>query len=106
MPSEIAIKMVAITQDGYAPVACLEPLPCPFCGTTPELKQVAHNYKTDRRGKVTRIAIIASTKTLTSDTFWFQCPSCRCTSGGHHASGMAASAAWNTRKDQAKCEKS
>jgi len=104
MPREVSDEMVVITQDGYTPVTCLDVLPCPFCGTEPELRQVAHEYKLDKRGKRTSIAIIASTRTLTSDRLWFGCPGCGCTSGGHHSSGIAASAAWNTRKDSSKCQ--
>lgn len=40
-----------IKRPGYESVTCDKPLPCPFCGSEPELVQLAHAYRTSRRGK-------------------------------------------------------
>ena len=91
-----------IKKDGYKDVECDAPLPCPFCGSEPKLAQLAHTYRQERIGRsrkyrTVQICLIASTSTLTADTFWFKCETCKCTSGGHHESAQAAARAWNTR---------
>lgn len=96
-----------IVKEGYEPVECDEPLPCPFCGTTPQLAQLAHITRWERIGRSrksrqVRICLVASTSTLKGDTFWFKCEACGCTSGGHHNSAQAAAQAWNTRIEQRK----
>ena len=97
--------MPIIAKDGYSPVECDAPLACPFCGREPELAQLAHVTRSERIGrsrkyKLVRVCIFASTSTLTADTFWFKCPKCGCTSGGHHASAQSAVDAWNIRSAQ------
>ena len=91
-----------IEQDGYTPVSCEEPLPCPFCGGKAELMQLAHTTRSERIGrskrfKTVKVCILASTRTLTADTFWFKCAECGCTTGPHHDNAMGASLAWNRR---------
>lgn len=93
-----------IKKEGYSPVECDEPLPCPFCGGNAELMQLAHTtrYETTGRGrsrqcKAVKICIISSNQELTSDTFWFKCTNCKCTTGSHKNTAQEAAAAWNTR---------
>ena len=93
-----------IARDGYTPVKCDKPLPCPFCGTEPKLAQLAHHMRSERIGRSRRfrqvkVCILASTSTLTADTFWFKCPECDCTTGGHKDTAREASKAWNRRVD-------
>lgn len=97
-----AIFMKTIAKNGYAPVSCEQPLPCPFCGTEPELAQLAHTMRSERTGRSrkyrqVKVCIIASSMTLTSDTFWFKCSKCGCVSGGHHLTAQQAAEAWNRR---------
>lgn len=94
--------MIEITKPGYAMVQCDAPLPCPFCGGTPELEQVAHVVRWERIGrsrkqKQVRYALIASTDTLVADTFWFVCRTCGCTTGPHEATAQRAVTHWNKR---------
>lgn len=94
--------MITIQEPGYAAVECDPPLPCPFCGATPRLVQLAHVTQYERTGRsrktrAVKVAIIASSRTLTADTFWFTCDTCQCTSGGHHDTAQAAAEAWNRR---------
>jgi len=96
------IVMQTIEEAGYAPVKCEAPLPCPFCGSAAKLAQLAHETRSERIGRSgkyrqVRYSIIASTRTLTADTFWFKCQECGCTSGGHHATAQKAAEAWNRR---------
>jgi hypothetical protein len=96
--------MITITKEGYFPVQCDEPLPCPFCGAAAELAQVAHETRSERIGRSrkqrqVRYAIIASTTPLAADTFWFKCPGCNATTGGHHGSAQKAAEAWNRRAE-------
>jgi len=98
---------VIIKQDGYTPVECDEPLPCPFCGSQPVLSQLEHYYRQERIGRsrkyrTVRIAVIASTRIQKADTFWFACEKCGCTTGGHHETAQAAALAWNKRDGGAK----
>lgn len=91
-----------IKQDGYTAVKCDKPLPCPFCGAEPKLTQLAHHMRSERIGRSRRlrqvkVCILASTSTLTADTFWFKCPGCGCTTGEHKDNAMDASKAWNRR---------
>jgi hypothetical protein len=91
-----------INQKGYAPVKCDKPLPCPFCGAEPKLAQLAHHMRSERIGRSrrfrqVRVCIIASTATLTADAFWFRCPVCDCSTGGHKGTALEASQAWNRR---------
>ena len=91
-----------IEKPGYTAVECDPPLPCPFCGSEPELAQVAHSQTSQRIGRsrkfrTVRVALIASTRILTADTFWFKCPSCRATTGDHQHSAQGAVQAWNRR---------
>ena len=77
-----SIVMQTIEQAGYTPVKCEAPLPCPFCGETPELAQLAHSYTSERIGRSrkyrqVRVCIIASNRMLTADTFWFKCKTLR-----------------------------
>lgn len=96
------METVTIEKKGYAPVTCDAPLPCPFCGSDPELAQLAHTTSLQRIGRskkyeTVKVCIICSTNPLVSDTFWFKCPECRCTTGGHHETAQAAVEAWNRR---------
>lgn len=90
-----------ITEEkGYAPVEHDEPLPCPFCGSQPKLQQLAHRMSSVKRGRKyvqERVCILASTLTLTADTFWFTCPSCKCSTGPHCTTAAEAARHWNTR---------
>lgn len=91
-----------IEEPGYTPVECDPPIPCPFCDATPRLAQLAHVTRYERVGRSrktreVKITIIASSRILTADTFWFVCDACGCTSGGHHATAQAAAEAWNRR---------
>jgi len=86
-----------IQQDGYAPVECSIPLPCPFCGSEAVMKQLEHTYKLDRKGKPQRICIVASTRTIQANTFWFSCVSCNASTGGHESNAQAAVENWNKR---------
>ena len=91
-----------VEQEGYTPVKCERPLPCPFCGAEPKLSQLSHVTRSERIGRSNRlrqvkVCIVASTKTLTADTFWFKCEDCGCTTGPHHDNAMNASRAWNCR---------
>lgn len=81
---------VVIQEDGYEPVECDIPLPCPFCGSKPKLAQLAHRY-----GK--KYCIIASTRTLRADTFWFKCRKCGTTTGRHEGNAQSAVENWNKR---------
>jgi hypothetical protein len=92
---------ITIDKPGYEPVQCEAPLPCPFCGKTPKLAQLAHVTRQERVGKsrkyrTVRVCIVASTSTLKSDTFWFKCE-CGCTNGGTYRTAQAAVTAWNQR---------
>lgn len=88
--------MITIRQDGYADVHINQiPLPCPFCGGAAELSQLEHAIT----GKG-RVCIVSSSRIQHADTFWFQCESCRASSGGHHDSAQAAVEAWNRRQVQ------
>lgn len=94
--------MIEIQKEGYTPVMCDAPLPCPFCGSEAELAQLSHSTRSERIGRSNkfrqvRYSIIASSQTLTADTFWFRCKECRCTSGGHHDTAQKAVEAWNRR---------
>jgi hypothetical protein len=94
--------MPIITKSGYTPVECDAPLPCPFCGSEPELAQMSHVTRRQRIGRSNKyedvkICIFASSQTLTADTFWFKCVTCGCTSGGHHSAAQDAAKAWNAR---------
>jgi predicted RNA-binding Zn-ribbon protein involved in translation (DUF1610 family) len=87
---------------GYVPVSCDEPLPCPFCGSEPELAQLAHNERFERVSRGGRLekvktCILCSAATLTADTFWFLCPICGATSGKHCTTAQEAAENWNTR---------
>ena len=89
-----------IKKEGYSPVECDEPLPCPFCGGKAELAQLAHVTRYERKGRKVvpvRVCIVASTATLTSDTFWFKCTNCKCATGNNKNTAQEAVAAWNTR---------
>lgn len=88
---------MVIHQDGYEPVECSIPLPCPFCGSAAVLKQLEHSYTLDRKGKRQKVCIVASTRTQKADTFWFSCESCRASSGGHETTAQAAVENWNRR---------
>ena len=95
-------EQVIIDQKGYSPVQCDKPLPCPFCGTYPELCQLMHRDSWQRVGRgrkleKVRVCIISSSQILTGDTFWFKCPTCRCTTGGHHDTAQKAAETWNNR---------
>lgn len=95
-------EKVIIEQKGYSPVECDKPLPCPFCGTEPELCQLEHRDSWQRvgRGKKmekVRVCIISSSQILTGDTFWFKCNECRCTSGPHTKTAQEAVEFWNRR---------
>ena len=92
-----------IKEKGYKDVECDTPLPCPFCGGDALLCQLAHRTTSRRVGRkfeTVKICIIASNNNLEADTFWFKCPACNCTSGGHHDTAQKAAEAWNTRKKQ------
>lgn len=88
---------MVIYQDGYEPVECSIPLPCPFCGGAAVMKQLEHTYKLDKKGKSQRICIIASSRIQRGNTFWFTCESCIATSGGHQETAQAAVENWNRR---------
>ena len=94
--------MITIEEEGYSPVQCDAPLPCPFCGAEPELAQLAHDIRSERIGRSrkyrqVRVCIVASTRTLAADTFWFKCPNCNATTCGHHNTAQKAAEAWNMR---------
>lgn len=86
-----------IEQDGFEPVECSIPLPCPFCGGVAVLKQLEHVHRLNRKGKVERIYIVASSRIQKGNTFWFACESCNATSGGHQETAQAAVNNWNRR---------
>lgn len=93
---------VVIEKPGYEPVECEKPLPCPFCGSIPELAQLAHTYTWQRKGRSrkqekVRVCILASSGTLKGDTFWFKCETCGCSSGKHHDNPRDAAISWNTQ---------
>jgi len=88
-------KMI-IKQEGYADVECDEPKPCPFCGAAVELKQLAHANRYGKNG-VERVCIVASTRSLKADTFWFKCSECSATTGYHQGTAQAAVEIWNRR---------
>ena len=97
--------MPVITKDGYTPVECDVALPCPFCGTEAELAQLAHVERWERIGRSRKsrqvmVCLLASTSILTSDTFWFRCPSCDATTGSHQETAQAAVEIWNRRSAQ------
>jgi formate dehydrogenase maturation protein FdhE len=85
-----------IEKKGYVPVECDEPLACPFCGSTPELAQLAHST-TYKNRKPVRCSIVFSTQTLEADTFWFKCNTCGATTGKHCDTAQEASELWNKR---------
>ncbi len=93
-----------IKEEGYSPVECDEPLPCPFCGGNAKLKQLAHitRFETTGKGRSRRCTevkrcIVASNHERTGDTFWFACDNCKCTTGSHKDNAQEAVAAWNMR---------
>ena len=89
-----------IEKEGYAPVVCEEPKPCPFCGGTAKLVQLAHTMrweKVGRRREQVRVQLLAASWPLVGDTFWFACSVCGATSGPHFDNAMDASRAWNRR---------
>jgi len=91
-----------IFQEGYTPVSCKEPMPCPFCGGPAVLVQLAHRTQYERIGRskkfrTVKICILASSQILKADTFWFKCSDCGCTTGPHHSNALEASNAWNRR---------
>ena len=89
-----------IEKQGYEPVECDKPLPCPFCGTTPELAQLCHVETWIREGRKSRkvkVCVMVSTEKLKSDTFWFKCQTCGCTTGKHCSNAQDAVKNWNTR---------
>ncbi len=91
---------ITIKENGYTPAECDQPLPCPFCGSEPKLQQVAHHecYEgSGRNRRKVRIMVVSSSRELSADTFWFQCASCKCKSGGMHESAQLAAEAWNRR---------
>lgn len=85
-------------KEGYEPVECDKPIPCPFCGTEPELKQLAHTWTFSKRKKV-RVTLLASSTILKSDTFWFCCPQCEAHTGPHCKDAQKAVEYWNRRYD-------
>jgi hypothetical protein len=94
--------MITIEKEGYTPVECDPPLPCPFCGSKPELAQVAHRTTWQRVGRSrkteqVKVCIVASSQILTADTFWFRCTECRCTTGPHAKTAQEAAESWNKR---------
>lgn len=91
-------------KEGYTPVECDEPLPCPFCGSDAELLQLAHitRFETTGKGrsrkcKEVKVCIVASNRELNGDTFWFKCVNCKCTTGSHKDNAQDAVLVWNTR---------
>ena len=91
-----------IEAPGYIAVECDTPLPCPFCGSDAELAQVAHAETSQRIGRsrryrTVRVALIASTRPLKADTFWFRCSKCRASTGDHQHSAQRAVRVWNRR---------
>lgn len=95
---------VTIHKEGYKPVECDEPLPCPFCGDRPELAQLEHITRYERVGRSkrprpVRVAILSSTREIVADTFWFKCNRCGCTSGPHCGTAQEAALSWNRRCD-------
>jgi hypothetical protein len=93
-----------IKEEGYLPVECDEPLPCPFCGGDAKLVQLAHitRFETTGKGrsrkcKEVRICILASNYERTGDTFWFKCANCKCTTGSHKDTAQEAAESWNLR---------
>ena len=89
-----------IKKEGYSPVECDKPLPCPFCGGDAELMQLAHETRVERVGrksKTVKVCVLAANYELTSDTFWFKCTNCKCTTGNHKATAQEAAETWSTR---------
>lgn len=96
------MSKITITEPGYSPVICDKPLPCPFCGAEARLAQLAHRMSSERIGRSgkfrqVRICLIASSSTLTADTFWFACSECRSTTGPHCNTAQQAVENWNKR---------
>ena len=88
-----------ITEDGYEPVEVNQSaLPCPFCGGAPVLKQVAHTWYLDKKGKSQCVALITSTSRMKGDTFWFVCESCDASTGSHQPTAQMAVEVWNRRE--------
>lgn len=89
-----------IKEEGYSPVECDEPLPCPFCGGKAKLVQLSHTIRYQKQGRKSvpvRICVLASNYELTGDTFWFKCTDCACTTGNHKDTAQEAATAWNMR---------
>ena len=99
---EIEGGKVCIEEPGYIAVTCDKPLPCPFCGGEAKFCQLAHQITSQRVGKSkkykqVKVCIIASSRILTGDTFWFRCSICGCILQKHHTTAQDAAIDWNRR---------
>jgi hypothetical protein len=86
------LEKIQIHEDGYEPVECDPPLPCPFCGGNARLGQVKRT--------ASNFIIMASSSPIRANVFWFECAACGAKSGKHQSTPQDAANTWNRREGQ------